>query len=65
MDSRAELTRARSMLVLLLATCEQTLLALQAAGNTLDDDLAELLTTMIERSEKELEGLKAKIEAVS
>jgi hypothetical protein len=65
MDNRADLTKARSMLVLLLATCQQTLLALEAAGNTLDDDLAELLTTMIERSEKELEGLKVKIEALS
>jgi hypothetical protein len=30
------LTKARSLLVILLATCEQTLLALDAAGNVLD-----------------------------
>lgn len=34
-----ELKKARSMLILLLATCQQTLLALEAAGNVLDTDL--------------------------
>jgi hypothetical protein len=65
MDDRAELVRARSMLVLLLATCNQTLLALEAAGNVLDTDLTELLTTMIDRSEQELVSLKTRIEAAS
>ena len=65
MTERAELVKARSMLVLLLATCDQTLLALQAAGNVLDTDLTDLLSAMIDRSETELVSLKARIEAVS
>jgi len=60
-----ELKRARSMLVLLLATCEQTLVALEAAGNVLDSDLKTALASMIERSEAELAGLKIKIETAS
>ena len=60
-----ELKKARSMLVLLLATCQETLLALEAAGNALDTDLTEHLAVMIERSETELTGLKAKIEGAS
>ena len=60
-----ELKRARSMLVILLATCEQTLLALEAAGNVLDSDLTIALASMIERSEAELAGLKIKIETAS
>ena len=60
-----ELKKARSMLVLLLATCEQTLLALEAAGNVLDTDLTRDLAAMIERSETELESLKVKIESAS
>jgi hypothetical protein len=60
-----ELRKARSMLVLLLATCQQTLLALEAAGNVLDSDLTEDLSAMIERSEAELARLKVKIEAAS
>lgn len=61
----AELKKTRSMLVLLLATCQQTLLALEAAGNVLDTDLSEDLSAMIERSEEELASLQAKIEAAS
>ena len=60
-----ELKRARSMLVLLLATCEQTLLALEAAGNELDTDLTRDLTAMIDRSEAELARLKVEIETAS
>ena len=60
-----ELKKARSMLVILLATCEQTLLALDAAGNVLDSDLRTSLAAMIERSEAELAGLKVKIETAS
>lgn len=59
----AALTQARSLLVLLLATCEQTLLALEAAANDLDTDMTEDLTAMIARSERELEVLVAKIAA--
>jgi len=60
-----ELRKARSMLVLLLATCEQTLLALEATGNELDTDLTRDLSVMIKRSEAELKSLKAKIETAS
>jgi hypothetical protein len=59
----AELKKARSMLLLLLATCQQTLLALEATGNVLDTDLTDDLSRMIERSEAELLQLKAKIDA--
>ena len=62
-DHLAALTQARSLLVLLIATCQQTLLALEAAANVLDTDLTSDLRTMIARSEQELEVLVAKISA--
>ena len=65
MTDFAELQKARSMLVLLLATCQQTLLTLEAAGNVLDADLTEDLSAMIERTETELARLKIKIETAS
>jgi hypothetical protein len=61
----AALTQARSLLLLLLATCQQALLALEAAANELDIDMTEDLTAMIARSERELEVLNAKISAAS
>jgi len=61
----AELKKARSMLVLLLATCQQTLLTLEATGNVLDTDLTKDLSAMITRSETELEHLQVKIDAAS
>lgn len=64
MESRATLTQARSMLVLLLATCKQSQVALEAAANALDTDLTGDLSTMIERSERELVALTAKIDAL-
>ncbi len=51
--------------MLLLATCKETQLALQAAANVLDTDLTKDLGAMIERSEGELTALNAKIEALS
>jgi len=60
-----ELKKARSMLVLLLATCQQTLLVLEAVGNVLDTDLTESLSAMVDRSEAELAQLKVKIDAAS
>ena len=60
-ETLATLTKARSMLILLLATCSQTLLALEAAANLLDTDLTADLKAMIERSESELEALTRKI----
>ena len=64
MEERAALTQARSMLILLLATCRQTQTALGAAANALDTDLAKDLGGMIERTERELEALQAKIAAL-
>ena len=58
------MTQARSMLILLLATCKQTQVALQAAANVLDTDLTTDLGAMIERSERELVALNAKIDAL-
>jgi hypothetical protein len=55
------LTKARSLLVILLATCQQTLLALDAAGNELDTDMSADLKRMIERTEAELDALNAKL----
>jgi uncharacterized protein involved in exopolysaccharide biosynthesis len=59
----AALKQARSLLLLLLATGQQTLLALEAAANDLDTDMTDDLTAMIARSERELEVLDAKISA--
>jgi len=52
------------MLVLLLATCKQTEIALGAASNALDSDLTTDLGTMIERTESELAALTTKINAL-
>jgi hypothetical protein len=64
MDERATLTQARSMLILLLAACKQTQIALEAAANSLDTDLTRDLGIMIERTEKELVGLTEKIKSL-
>jgi hypothetical protein len=63
-DDRATLTQARSMLILLLATCKQTQIALEAAANALDADLSNDLGAMIERTEHELAALGDKIRAL-
>ena len=55
------LTKARSMLVILLATCKQTLLVLDAVANVLDTDMTEDLRAMIARSEGELAVLDDRI----
>ena len=52
------------MLILLLATCKQTEIALEAAANVLDTDLTSDLGVMIERTEAELAALIEKIEAL-
>lgn len=64
MEDLAALTKARSLLLLLLATCKETQLALEAAANALDTDLTADLNAMIERSETELGALNDKIEAL-
>ncbi|HUQ22117.1 MAG TPA: hypothetical protein VM049_03805 [Gaiellaceae bacterium] len=61
MDERATLTQARSMLILLLAACQQTETVLEAAANALDTNLTSDLAAMIERTERELESLTAKL----
>jgi hypothetical protein len=63
MEDRATLKKARSMLILLLATCKQTETALEAAANELDTDLTDDLSAMIERTERELVVLNGKINA--
>ena len=63
-EHRATLTQARSMLILLLATCKQTQVALEAAANALDTDLTGDLAAMIERTEGELAALTEKIQAL-
>ena len=55
------LIKARSLLIILLATCQETLTALEAAGNVLDTDMTEDLRRMIARSEAELQVLNAKV----
>jgi hypothetical protein len=59
----AALVKARSMLLILLSTCETTLVALDAAGNALDIDMTEDLRRMIERTKVELAAADEKIEA--
>ena len=54
--------KARSLLVILLATCEQTLLALDAADNLLDRDMANDLRRMIARTKDEIETFNNKLE---
>lgn len=49
------------MLLILLASCKQTLLVLDASGNVLDQDMTDDLRRMIARSENELEGLTARL----
>lgn len=63
MPDDADLRKARSMLFLLLATCQQTMLALDAAGNGLDIALSDDLRAMIARTEGEIEALSAKLES--
>ena len=58
------LTKARSMLVILLATCEQTLLVLDAVANVLDTDMTEDLRAMIARTEGELTVMDEKLAAL-
>jgi hypothetical protein len=53
--------KARSMLIILLATCQTTLTTLQAADNPVDGELTGLLGEMVERTQGELAKLKAAI----
>jgi hypothetical protein len=60
----AALVKARSLLIILMATCKETLLALDATGNVLDEEIASDLRRMIDRSETELTGLTARLPAL-
>lgn len=60
-ESLGALVKARSLLVILLATCRETQLALEAASNVLDTQLTNDLGAMIERSQAELDVLNEKI----
>lgn len=52
------------MLILLLATCKQTKITLDAAANSMDTELGDDLSGMIERTERELAALAEKIRAL-
>ena len=58
----AELVQQRSMLVILMAACRTAQNAFRAAANPLDRALLDDLSTMIARSERELERLKSALE---
>lgn len=53
--------RALSMLTILLATCQTTLHTLQAANNPVDEELTDLLEKTVERTQLEIETLKASV----
>lgn len=59
--SVTELVRRRSMLVILIAACKTAETAFQAADNAVDAALLDDLSTMIVRSEAELEKLSAQL----
>jgi uncharacterized protein involved in exopolysaccharide biosynthesis len=58
------LIKARSLLTILLATSEQTILALDAAANVVDTDMTEELRRMITRTRGELAVLDEQIAAL-
>jgi hypothetical protein len=58
-----DLVKARSLLVILQATCQQTLLALEGLENAVGAQLADDLRAMIERTGTELAALAEKIES--
>lgn len=60
-EDAISLTKARSMLIILLATCDQTLLAIDATANVLDSDLRHDLNAMIERTRREVDALDEKL----
>jgi hypothetical protein len=55
------LRKARSLLLILLATCRESMLALEAAANELDTDLTRVLAEMIERTEHEVRVINSKL----
>jgi hypothetical protein len=61
--SVGDLVRQRSMLVILIAACKAARTAFEAAANEVDDELVADLTAMIDRSERELRKVAARIDA--
>lgn len=55
------LTKARSLLIVLVATCEQTLLVLDAAGESVKSDIAEDIRWMVARVQSDLQELDEKL----
>jgi len=49
--------QARSMLIILLATCQNTLHTLEDANNPVDRALTDLLEQMVERTRVEIDRL--------
>jgi hypothetical protein len=62
MDDVVAITKARSLLTILVATCRQTLLALEATDNVLDTEMTDDLRKMIDRSEAELQVLTDRLQ---
>ena len=58
------LTKARSMLILLQATCRQTLHALDATDNALSPGTADELRKMVERAERDLKAVTVKLDSL-
>jgi hypothetical protein len=63
-ETIATVTKARSLLIILVATCKETLPALEAAANVLNTKLTDDLRLMIERSEGELRVASEKLAAL-
>jgi hypothetical protein len=63
-ETIATVTKARNLLIILVATCKETLPALEAAANVLNTKLTDDLRLMIERSEGELRVVSEKLAAL-
>jgi hypothetical protein len=59
-----DMVKRRSMLVILIAACTTARTEFEAVGNTVDGELLTDLSTMIMRSEAELEKLAQRLDAV-
>ena len=64
-DTQSSLLKQRSMLVILIAACSTARTAFEAADNAIDATLLTDLSTMIERSERELVKLNQQIQESS
>jgi hypothetical protein len=64
-DTESGLLKQRSMLVILIAACSTARTAFEAADNAIDATLLTDLSTMIERSARELVKLNQQIQESS